>query len=146
MKEAKTLAVTTMLLVRLVMVTMVMVTNSDGIVNNIGGNDSNDVVNPPDSGDAVSEVNSVSGTCPSPRSPTEGTAQTLICWLQLINECDTPVNLQEISLSKVNSVFPIIYCTNQNNIDDKLNWAPCILKKIQQDQYNYFDQHETQHQ
>jgi hypothetical protein len=43
----------------------------------------------------------------------------------------------------VNSVFPIIYCTNQNNIDDKLNWAPCILKKIQQDQYKIFDQHET---
>ncbi len=29
--------------------------NSDGIVNNIGGNDSNDVGNPPDSGDAVGE-------------------------------------------------------------------------------------------
>jgi hypothetical protein len=43
--------------------------NSDGIVNNIGGIDSNDVVNPPDSGDAVGEVNSVSGTSPSPRSP-----------------------------------------------------------------------------
>jgi hypothetical protein len=26
--------------------------NSDGIVNNIGGKDSNDVINPPDSGDA----------------------------------------------------------------------------------------------
>jgi hypothetical protein len=61
----------------------------------------------------------------------------------LINECDTPVNLQEISLSQVNSVFPVIYCTNQNNIDDKLNWAPCILKKIQQDQYEIFHQHET---
>ena len=30
--------------------------NSDGIVNNIGGNDSNDVVNSPDSGDAFGEV------------------------------------------------------------------------------------------
>ncbi len=29
--------------------------NSDGIVNNIGGNDSNDVGTPPDSGDAVGE-------------------------------------------------------------------------------------------
>ncbi len=29
--------------------------NSDGIVNNIGGNNSNDVGNPPDSGDAVGE-------------------------------------------------------------------------------------------
>ncbi len=43
----------------------------------------------------------------------------------------------------MNSVFPIIYCTNQNNIDGKLNWAPCILKKIQQEQYKIFDQHET---
>ncbi len=67
--------------------------NSDGIANNISGSDSNDVVNPPDSGDAVSEVNSVSGTSPSTRSPREGTARTPIRWLQLINECDTPVNL-----------------------------------------------------
>ncbi len=29
--------------------------NSDGIVNNIGGNDSNDVGNPPDSGDAYGQ-------------------------------------------------------------------------------------------
>ncbi len=29
--------------------------NSDGSVNNIGGNDSNDVISPPDSGDAVHE-------------------------------------------------------------------------------------------
>ncbi len=29
--------------------------NSDGIVNNIGGNDSNDVINPPDSGDAFGQ-------------------------------------------------------------------------------------------
>ncbi len=36
--------------------------NSDGIVNNFGGIDSNDVVNPPDSGDVVGEVNSVSDT------------------------------------------------------------------------------------
>jgi hypothetical protein len=40
-------------------------------------------------------------------------------------------------------VFPIIYNTKPNNIDDKLNWAPCILKKIEQDQYKVFDKHET---
>ena len=34
--------------------------NSDGIANNFGGIDSNDVVNPPDSGDTVGEVISVS--------------------------------------------------------------------------------------
>jgi hypothetical protein len=48
--------------------------NSDDIVNNIGGNDSNDVVNPPDSGDAFGEINSLSGTSLSPRSPSKGTA------------------------------------------------------------------------
>ncbi len=90
--------------------------NKNGSVNNIGDNDSCEVVIPPDRGDA-----SVSGTCPSPRSPREGTARTPIRWLQLINECDAPVNLQEISLSQVSSVFPINYCTNQNIIDDELN-------------------------
>ncbi len=48
--------------------------NRNGSVNNIGGNDSTDVVIPPDSVDAFGEVNSVSGTCPSPRSPSKGTA------------------------------------------------------------------------
>jgi hypothetical protein len=40
-------------------------------------------------------------------------------------------------------VFPIIYCTTPDNIDGILNWAPCILKKIEQDQYELFDKHET---
>ncbi len=112
-------------------------------MNNIGGNDSNDVVNPPDSGDAFGEVNSLSGTSPSPRSPSEATTHTPIRWLQLIYECDTPVDLQKISQSQVNSVFPIIYCTTPNNIDGILNWASCILKKIEQDQCKLFDEHET---
>jgi hypothetical protein len=117
--------------------------NRNASVNNICGNDSTDVVIPPDSADAFGEVNSVSSTCPSPRSPNKSTTRTPIRWLQLINECDTPVNLQKILQSQVNSIFPIIYCTTPNNIDDKSNWAPCILKKIQQDQYEVFDKHET---
>ncbi len=49
--------------------------NRNGSVNNIGDNDSTEVVIPPDrGGDALGEVISVSGTCPSPRSPREGTA------------------------------------------------------------------------
>ncbi len=48
--------------------------NRNGSVNNIGGNNSTDVVIPPDSGDAFGEVNSLSGTCLSPRSPSKGTA------------------------------------------------------------------------
>ncbi len=117
--------------------------NRNGSVNNIGDNDSTEVVIPPDRDDALGEVISASGTCHSPRSPREGTPRTPIRWLQLINECDTPVNLQKIPQSRVNSIFPIIYCSTPNNIDDKLNWALCILKKIQQDQYDVFDKHET---
>jgi hypothetical protein len=70
--------------------------NRNGSVNNIGDNGSTEVAIPPDRGDAIGQVISVSGTCPSPRSPRKGTPQTPIRWLQLINECDTPVNLQKI--------------------------------------------------
>jgi hypothetical protein len=60
--------------------------NRNDRVNNIGDNDNTEVVIPPDrGGDALCEVISVSGTCPSPRSPREGTAQTPSRWLQLIN-------------------------------------------------------------
>ncbi len=40
-------------------------------------------------------------------------------------------------------MFPIIYNTKPDNIDDKLNWAACILKKIEKDQYKVFDKHVT---
>jgi hypothetical protein len=44
--------------------------------------------------------------------------------------------------ARVNSVFPIIYCTNNKDIFDDLNWAPCILRKVHKDQYKVLDQHE----
>ncbi len=44
-----------MMLASFVMLTNGDGDNSDDIVNNIGGNDSNDIGNPPDSGDAIGE-------------------------------------------------------------------------------------------
>ena len=97
--------------------------NRNDRVNNIGDNDNTEVVIPPDrGGDALGDIISVSGTCPSPRSPREGTARTPIRWLQLINECDTPVDLEQITQSPANSLFPIIYCTTLDNTDDKSKW------------------------
>jgi hypothetical protein len=63
-------------------------------------------------------------------------------WLDLINECNGPVEISEVSRARVNKVFPIVYCTNTKNIDDEDNWAPCILSKIQKDQYQVLDTNE----
>jgi hypothetical protein len=43
---------------------------------------------------------------------------------------------------QVNSVFPIIYCTNNRDIFDDSNWAPCILRKVRKIQYKVLDRHE----
>jgi hypothetical protein len=39
-------------------------------------------------------------------------------------------------------VFPIIYCTNNKDIFDDSNWAPCILRKVCKEQYKVLDRHE----
>ena len=44
--------------------------------------------------------------------------------------------------ARVNSVFPIIYCTNNKDIFDDSNWAPCILRKVCKEQYKVLDWHE----
>jgi hypothetical protein len=66
---------------------------------------------------------------------------TYICWLELIDQRSCPVKLQEILHSRVNSIFLIIYCTNSKDISDESNWAPCILRKIQKEQYEVLDMH-----
>ncbi len=60
-------------------------------------------------------------------------------WLELIDEHADPVNLNEMSRARVNSVFPIIYCTNNKNITDDSNWAPCILRKVLKKEYEVLD-------
>ncbi len=69
--------------------------------------------------------------------------QPYICWIELIDESDNPVKLEEMLHAKVNSVFPIIYCTNNKNIFDDSNWAPCILRNVRKEQYEVLDWHET---
>jgi hypothetical protein len=53
-----------------------------------------------------------------------------IFWLELIDQQNDPVKLDKMLHSRVNSVFPIIYCVNSKDISDNSNWAPCILRKI----------------
>jgi hypothetical protein len=39
-------------------------------------------------------------------------------------------------------MFQIIYCTNNKDILDDSNWAPCILRKVCKEQYKVLDWHE----
>jgi hypothetical protein len=57
-------------------------------------------------------------------------------WLELIEERgDNRLQLEEIVRARVNTVFPIIYCTNNKDIHDIANWAPCIMRKVRSEQY-----------
>jgi hypothetical protein len=48
---------------------------------------------------------------------------------------DNHVELEEIARARINTVFPIIYCTNNKDILDIANWAPCIMRKVSSEQY-----------
>jgi hypothetical protein len=63
-------------------------------------------------------------------------------WMELYNERDgpdRPVSLPEIQQAKLRAMFPIIYNTNNKDITDDDNWAPCILFKVRKDQYEVLD-------
>jgi hypothetical protein len=53
-------------------------------------------------------------------SPSKGTGKTTgdtppyVYWFDLIDQQQRPVQLQHMSSAKLNSVFPIIYCFNNN--------------------------------
>ncbi len=78
--------------------------------------------------------------------PREGTKTDdipiYIRWLELIDQQDDPVEHDKMLHSRVNSVFPIIYCVNSKDLSNDSNWAPCILRKIQKEQYEVLDIHE----
>jgi hypothetical protein len=67
--------------------------------------------------------------------------QPYICWLELIDEHDNPVELEEMLHARVDSVFLIIYCTNNKDIFHDSNWAPCILRKVHKEQYEVLNWH-----
>ena len=54
------------------------------------------------------------------RAKTEG-VNIDIRWLQLIKSRDIILDIIEIGSARINSVFPIIYCTNNKNINDMAN-------------------------
>jgi hypothetical protein len=88
------------------------------------------------------EVLPIDLTSPSGGKSAGDYTQPYIRWLELIDECDIPVELEEMLHARVNSVFPIIYCTNNKNIFYDSNWAPCILRKEGKEQYKVLNWHE----
>jgi hypothetical protein len=63
-------------------------------------------------------------------------------WLELYEERDgpdQPVTLPEIQKAKLRAMFPIVYNTNNKDITDDDNWAPCILIKVRKEQYEVLD-------
>jgi len=63
-------------------------------------------------------------------------------WLEVYFERDgpdRPVSLLEIQKVMLHAMFPIIYNTNNKDITDNDNWAPCILIKVRKDQYEVLD-------
>ena len=66
-------------------------------------------------------------------------------WLDMIKDRNDHLELKELVRARINTVFPIIiycYCTTNKDINDIVNWAPCILRKVRNEQYEVLDQHE----
>jgi hypothetical protein len=65
-------------------------------------------------------------------------------WIELINECKTknkaPLQLSEITRARVDTPFPIIYCTDPDKeFNNDKDWKPCVLKKIGRELYEVLD-------
>ena len=60
-------------------------------------------------------------------------------WLELYEKHDRPVSIQDIQKANDRSMFPIIYCTNNKDINDDGNWAPGILSKVSKSQFEVLD-------
>jgi hypothetical protein len=68
-------------------------------------------------------------------------------WIELIDECKAKnkgsVVLSEISRARVDTYFPIIYCTDPDKkVNNDKDWEPCVLKKITQELYEVLDANE----
>jgi hypothetical protein len=69
-------------------------------------------------------------------------------WIELINERKAknnkgPVVLSEIARARVDTNFPILYCTDPNKkVNNDKDWEPCVLKKITQELYQVLDANE----
>jgi hypothetical protein len=69
-------------------------------------------------------------------------------WLELIDKRRAKnkpsLELSEVSRSRVNTLFPIVYCTDHdhNQFDNDRYWHPCILKKVGRELYEVLDANE----
>jgi hypothetical protein len=63
-------------------------------------------------------------------------------WLELIDEHEGVVELEELKQARISAVFPIIYCINNKDITDDANFVPCILHKVQKEQYELLNANE----
>jgi hypothetical protein len=68
-------------------------------------------------------------------------------WIDLIDERKAknkgPVLLSEIARAKVETYFPIVYCTDpEKKLNNDKEWDPCVLKKITYDLYEVLDANE----
>ena len=66
-------------------------------------------------------------------------------WIELIDERkaknkEGPVQLSEIARARVDTPFPIIYCTDPDEeFNNNKDWEPCVLKKIGRELYEVLD-------
>jgi IS30 family transposase len=70
-------------------------------------------------------------------------------WLELIDKRRAKnkpsLELSEVSRARVNTLFPIVYCTDHHNqFDNDRYWHPCILKKVGRELYEVLDANEDQ--
>ena len=66
------------------------------------------------------------------------------CWIALIDERKAKnkahLQLSEIACARVDTPFPIVYCTDPNNeFNNDKDWEPCVLKKIGRELYEVLD-------
>jgi hypothetical protein len=94
--------------------------------------------------------NSMENTATSPtttktKSKTCDIDVNLVIWMQLIAERDPqiPVDLSELKSARIRSVFPIVRCINNKDINDVANWEPCILVKVRTETWEVLNVHQT---
>ena len=64
-------------------------------------------------------------------------------WLEFRGKNKAPLQLSEILCAKLETVFPIIFCSDpENQFDNNCYWEPCILKKVGHELYEVLDANE----
>jgi len=93
--------------------------------------------------------NSMENTATSPTTKTKSKTCDIdvnsVIWMQLIAERDPqkPVDLIKLKSARIRSVFPIVRCVNNKDINDAANWEPCILVKVWTETWEVLNAHQT---